>query len=272
MQSIMQKAGAAFAALMLLPIGVAGLPAVNGTLANSRADEPLTCFGPGLATDWNHDDAVKFCVQYDSNTLRRGESANSKAFTGPNGVFYNFHSTAISPPSQWRVTANEVTVTNTRCDTDYIDAEECWVRFDQIMTGCGGPGPNSVGGIISTDCGQYVVLPSKEKKDPPTAGAVVERAIHDILPDGCNPPAWDRCSAEEKAKLLDDACDFRGCLMAGNCTPCSGRVVKRATHDILPSGCNPPAWDRCSAEEKAKLLEEACDFRGCLMAGNCTPC
>ncbi|KAM3417650.1 hypothetical protein BST61_g5886 [Cercospora zeina] len=206
MHSVMQKAGAAFAALMLLPIGVAGLPTVNGTLANSKADEPLTCFGPGLATDWRRDDAVNFCIQYDSNTLHRGESANSKAFTGPNGVFYNFQ------------------ITNTRCETDYIDAEECWVRFDQIMDGCGGPGPNSVGGIISTDCGQYVVLPSKEKKDPPTAArAVVERAMHDILPSGCNPPAWDRCSAAEKAKLLGDACDFRGCLMAGNCTPCCTR-------------------------------------------------
>ncbi|GIZ47457.1 hypothetical protein CKM354_001054700 [Cercospora kikuchii] len=52
------------------------------------------------------------------------------------------------------------------------------------------------------------------------AAIVAEKAAQTITPSGCNPPAWDRCSAEEKQYLLDHACDFRLCLMAGNCTPC----------------------------------------------------
>jgi hypothetical protein len=94
--------------------------------------------------------------------------------------------------------------------------------FNEILVDCNsGVNEGSVGGLVSTDCGHVALLPSTEKLDPPTSQSdEAVLAARDIYPDGCNPPVWSACSPAEKSSLLANACDFMGCLQAGNCATC----------------------------------------------------
>lgn len=95
-------------------------------------------------------------------------------------------------------------------------------QFNEILFNCNiGTNDLNVGGSVSTDCGDVVLQPSREEFNPPASKSdEAMLAARDIYPDGCNPPVWSACTSKEKSLLLNNACDFRLCLMAGNCQTC----------------------------------------------------
>ncbi|USW51765.1 hypothetical protein Slin15195_G050840 [Septoria linicola] len=209
MSSLKQKVIGVLAALIVLSTTVVGLPTVNATETSRKAlaEEPLTCFGPGLAADpglYMKSNAVNFCQIFDTATLKKVDTINSKAYQADNGVYYNFQ------------------MSNFMCETDYLDVEECYNRLYQVLDVCnGGDSGRNVGGIVSTDCGQMIVLPSTQKNDPPTARSdEASLAARTITETGCNPPVWSACTPLEKKTMLKQACDYRLCLVAGNCDVC----------------------------------------------------